>query len=141
MNLIQLGHFVLNSGKTSYFKLECDKFIEENAEGLAYLLSKIAGPYSTVEGIPRGGNLLADRMNKYATMGVKDNGHVIVDDVLTTGGSLVRARDHFLSCSPEGPDAPRPVHLLPRGVVVFARGKCLPWVKALFQLPEELWLD
>lgn len=65
MNLIQIGKVTLNSGKESFFKLECDQFIEDNVEGLALLISRIIGPFGSVEGVPQGGLKLAERMQQY----------------------------------------------------------------------------
>ena len=67
------------------------------------------------------GNLL----NEHAT-GNKEDPICIVDDVLTTGGSM----EYFLTQYQRNR---RPFEAI--GWVVFARTKPPPWVKALFQMP------
>jgi hypothetical protein len=57
---------------------------------------------------------------------------LIVDDVLTTGGSMERARDKHRGQGPAG----RPGII---GAVVFARGQCPHWIRCLFQMPECFW--
>ena len=52
---------------------------------------------------------------------------LIVDDVLTTGGSMV---DHRAALG--GSRC--------KGVVIFARGECPSWVVPLFQMPRGLWV-
>lgn len=136
-NLIQLGDFPLHSGNHSWFKLVADHFIEENLEGLVELILKLIGPFSSVEGIPTGGEKLAAELNKYKTNS-KVHPHLIVDDVLTTGGSFEKVWEAAYERDGK-PEFIRPSHYI-NGAVVFARGKCPPWVKAIFQLPRELWL-
>ncbi len=126
-NLIQLGNWILSSGKKADFKLVADRFIEENLEGLVYLVrKKMMIPYSTVEGIPTGGTRLATALLRKSASYVDP--HLIVDDVLTTGRSMERAKSQYIQT---------PVV----GLVVFARGPCPSWIKAVFTLPKELWLN
>lgn len=137
MNLIQLGKIILSSGVESDFKLECDRFIEENADGLAYLINKMVGPFSSVEGVPRGGLRLAEALQPYVVtsgMGVPyRNLHLLVDDVLTTGGSMERLRATHYGQGPAG----RPGII---GAVVFTRGMCPSWIQPLFQMPSCFWI-
>lgn len=127
--LIQVGKFTLNSGATSNWKLVADDFIRDNLPGLVELVRLMVGPYSSVEGVPRGGTLLADALRPFAVL----NGpHLIVDDVLTTGGSMIRAYDAALL---------RLGRITPvTGAVVFGRGQLPHWVKAVFPMPEVFWL-
>lgn len=53
------------------------------------------------------------------------NLHLIVDDVLTTGGSMEIARHNYLVANP-GSDV--------LGAVVFARGPCPDWITPLFRV-------
>ncbi len=129
MSLIQLGNIVLHSGATSYFKLVADAFIYDNLDGLVLLICQMVGPFSSVEGVPQGGLRLAEALRPF-TGG--DGPHLIVDDVLTTGGSMEIVRGSYLASRPEGTTAV--------GAVVFARGQCPPWVKPLLQMPECFWL-
>lgn len=114
--MFQLARITLHSGKTSEFKIECDSITESDWATLAYLASRIVGEFSSVYGVPMGGIPFADAMEKY----VSDKGpRLIVDDVLTTGGSMVEVMDQ--SCV---------------GLVAFARGKCPAGVKAVFYMNE-----
>lgn len=133
MNLFQLGDFTLNSGAKSKWKLECDALSDGDIAALAEMIRQMVGPYSSVEGIPRGGLRLADTLRSFASAA---GPHLLVDDVLTTGGSLERARKTRWEATriPDGP-VERCV-----GAVVFARGQCPIWVKAVFQMPEVFWL-
>ncbi len=127
--LIHLGQVILHSGDESSFKLIADDFIEENLEGLVELIRMLAGPFSSVEGIPRGGDRLAEALHPHCS---KKGAHLLVDDVCTTGISLEDARGNA-----ESPY--RGNHKNVKGVVVFARGRCPSWVQAIFQMPEALW--
>ena len=67
MNLFQLGDFTLRSGRGSKFKIECDAWTDEDVECLAWMMWRLCAPFGSVEGVPRGGVRLADRMAKYGT--------------------------------------------------------------------------
>jgi|SRR5581483_7595248 len=133
-NLIQLGDWTLHSGLHSRFKLVADAFIHDNLPGLVELIRQLVGPFSSVEGVPTGGLVLAEALRPFAGLSGK---HLIVDDCLTTGGSLRAARDAYGErCRSEN----KPENVVV-GAVAFARGQCPLWVKAVFQLPEQLWLQ
>jgi len=128
MNLLQLEKITLHSGKISDFKIECDSLTEADWDTLAYLGSRIVGNFSSVYGIPRGGIPFAKAMEKY----VGDMGpHLIVDDVLTTGGNILEVLHNYKDSI---------------GLVAFARGRAWP-VKAIFYMNEaaedarEKWCD
>ncbi len=121
-NLIQLGDFPLHSGGISYFKIECDKFTQSDWDALAILAAK-RWKYRTVHGIPTGGMRLANAMQKYATLDPKDP-TIIVDDVLTTGGSMIQAKLMYKADVPV------------IGFVAIARGPTLPWVIPFFQIVD-----
>jgi hypothetical protein len=91
MNLFQLGNFVLASGRNESFKIECDALAEDDWTCLAYLLFQRLPAFGKVEGVPKGGLKLAEKMQIYCTRGCETL--LIVDDVYTTGGSLERFRD------------------------------------------------
>ena len=86
-------------------------------------MAKIIGTnlqFNQVQGIPRGGLRLAKALEIYCG----NNGPIlVVDDVLTTGQSILEIRQAI----------PEPS----LGVVIFARGKCPEGILALFQLSEE----
>jgi orotate phosphoribosyltransferase len=115
MNLFQKGQFTLNSGPTAHFKIECDALTNDDWECLAFLLFNRLPAFSSVEGVPTGGLKLAEAMKKYTS---SEGPLLIVDDVLTTGGSMERFRGI------------RPAI----GAVVFARAACdvMHWVTPLF---------
>ena len=127
MNLFQLGDFTLNSGAKSKFKLECDALTDDDIKALAEMIRQLVPPFSSVEGVPQGGLRLADALRPLASM---SGPHLIVDDVLTTGGSMERLADSKRSVTPY------PII----GAVIFARGQCPNWIKSLFQMPECFWL-
>lgn len=130
MNLFQLGDFTLNSGAKSKWKLECDALSDGGIAALAEMIRQLVGPFGGVEGVPRGGLRLEAALKPYAGL---DGPHLIVDDVLTTGGSMEKMRKSLPIQGPAG----RPGVI---GAVVFARGQCPLWIKALFQMPECFWL-
>lgn len=140
MGLFQLGDFTLNSGARSAWKLECDALTDGDITALAKMIHQMVEPFGSVEGIPRGGLRLAAELSKYAidNMGLPlPTSHLIVDDVLTTGSSMEQARAAF----EDRYRVPYKRIILPPpvGVVIFARGRCPKWIKAVFQCPEELW--
>lgn len=125
---IQFGEFTLNSGLKSDFKLIADQFILAHKDELARLIRRTCGPFSHVKGIPRGGLVLEEVLMGMADRSLRST-LLIVDDVLTTGGSFRRFRERLS----ESYD-----HIM--GVAVFARGPCPDWVKSVFQMPWELWM-
>lgn len=130
MHLFQLGDFVLNSGARSSWKIECDALADEDWESLALMIHDVVGPFRSVEGVPGGGLMLASFLKGKTTANAP---HLIVDDVLTTGGSMELARTAFwkgIGKRDEG--------II--GAVVFARGPCPSWITPLFQMPEKLWV-
>ena len=127
MNLFQLGDFKLSSGAQSGWKIDCDALTSEDLAALALMGSKLLPPFGWPVGIPRGGLLLAEEMSRYCTIGETP---LIVDDVLTSGGSMEREKTRVWATTA----------VQPLGLVIFARGPCPAWVKAIFQLPEPLWV-
>lgn len=132
MNLFTLGNFILSSGRRSDWKIDCDALTDEDIEALARMIREIVNPFSSVEGIPRGGLRLAKALEQYATHESDIPTHLIVDDVLTTGNSLREAKILFQQYNPSSPVV---------GAVIFARGPCPPWVSVLFQIAPKLWED
>ncbi len=127
MSLIQLANFTLSSGSKSSFKLVADQFIEENLEGLVHLIKHLVGPFSSVFGVPRGGLRLAEALKSFAG---QDGLMLLVDDVLTSGRSMERLKQQVFGERVAPPCV---------GAVIFARGAVPSWIKAVFQLPEELF--
>jgi len=118
MNLFQCGGFTLNSGMHSVLKIECDALTREDWKTLAHLVSdKIK--FNSVVGVPRGGLIFAEELMPYCS-DKKELPCLIVDDVLTTGGSMTRFRDEIKEPT--------------IGVVAFACGACPAWIKPIFQM-------
>jgi hypothetical protein len=140
--LFQRGDFTLNSGAESSWKLECDALTDEDWDGVAAMARVLVPHFSDVVGVPRGGLKLADRLKPFAVAGVGPQ--LVVDDVLTTGGSIGRLRAELILARGLAPYVVFPhdgkAHKTVVGVVLFARGPCPYWVKAICQLPEPFWI-
>jgi orotate phosphoribosyltransferase len=132
MDLFQLGDFTLNSGAKSSWKIECDAFSDGDWQALAKMISEMVGPFQSVEGVPRGGLKLAQYLKPFR---VEDGVHLIMDDVLTTGGSMAFMRQKELDTRYYTQNGATIA-----GAVVFARGPCPAWIVPLFQMPPALWL-
>lgn len=142
ITLFQQGDFTLNSGAKSTWKLECDALTDADWDGVAAMVRLLVPQYRTVIGIPRGGLKLAERLRPHAIAGPLPI--LVVDDVLTTGGSMEKVRkelieemhdqqgDRFSVFNPENRID---------GVVLFARGLCPWWIKAIFQMPKTFWIN
>ncbi len=118
LTLFQSGNFTLHSGEKSSFKIDCDALLDSDIETLAAMIADRCSPFGGTWGIPMGGLRMAKALDKY---GDRVSDVLIVDDVLTTGGSMERARQQF-------PGA--------KGAVIFARGKCPDWIMPLFTLTD-----
>lgn len=118
--LFQRGNFTLHSGATSHWKIECDALTNEDWNTIALMIVEQAEPllFSRVVGVPRGGLKLANALYLYRwTSGPT----LVVDDVLTTGNSILEVMQ-----KQPGPCI---------AWVVFARGVCPPGINALFRMP------
>lgn len=128
MNLFQADvWFKLHSGKLSQFKIECDSLTDADWDSLALVIARQI-QYSEVVGVPTGGLKLEKALRKYKSEG-SSHSTLIVDDVLTTGKSMVELRDKILK------------HTMAKkviGVVVFSRGKCPKWVTPIFQMDRRM---
>lgn len=119
--MLETGDFKLSSGRKSEFKIECDSLTDTDWATAAKIIGEKT-LFGYVYGVPTGGLKFAEHLQKY-----KKEGHkrvLIVDDVLTTGGSMNRLRDK-LSQHHSFYDF--------MGVVLFARGDCPDWVTAIFK--------
>ena len=125
-DLFQLGKFKSHSGLELSWKIECDALGEDEWDCIAQMiLEHERTPFRTVVGIPRGGEMLARKLQRYAT-GESRHPILLVDDVLTTGTSFREfIKEHHNNKSDEV-----------LCWVVFARESCPPSIKALFQMPK-----
>ena len=123
--------FIGHSGGELHWKKEMDAL--ENAEWkcIAKMIMEYeTRPFQAAIGIPRGGLTLSSYLNEHSTQNPEDP-YLIVDDVLTTGGSMnYFVEQYFRNREPNEYF----------GWVVFARKKPAAWIKALFQMPK-LWAD
>ena len=125
MDLFQSVNFKSHSGLNLTWKIEMDALSEQDWFTIKKMIMEITPPFREAVGIPRGGVKLGDLLNEHAT-GKEGDPICIVDDVLTTGGSM----EYFLTQYQRNR---RPFTAI--GWVVFARTQCPPWVTALFQMP------
>lgn len=123
LHLIQhVTPFTLQSGGVSRFKIECDALTEEDCHAAANWLLPSIGQFGEVIAVPSTGptaRWFADGFRPHATSGPL----LIVDDVLTTGGSMEEARKGRVA----------------KGAVIFTRGTLPWWVTALFALNQHCW--
>ena len=120
--------FIGHSGGELHWKIECDALFPNEWKCIAKMIMEHeTRPFQAAIGIPRGGIKLGQYLNEYSTQNRNDP-YLIVDDVLTTGGSMIEYREtHFKNKSVIG-------------WVLFARSKPHDWIKALFQMPRK-WAD
>jgi|TARA_Y100000310_G_scaffold342991_1_gene448626 hypothetical protein len=121
MPLFLRQNITLHSGQKSDFKIECEALTGEDLDTLAYLISK-RFRFKRVIGIIRGGMRLMLALEKYISQDSPEENLpvLIVDDVLTTGGSME--------------DAKKKLGEPCIGVVIYSRGKCSGWVHPIFQM-------
>ena len=125
-DLFQWGDFVSHAGLDLKWKIECDAITDHQWEALAKMIMDYqTQPFYKVEGIPRGGMKLAEKLAPYAS-GNPDDFTMIVDDVYTTGTSFKEYIDKH-----------HPDWLAAMGYkwVVFARQQPKNGVRALFTMP------
>ena len=124
-HLFKSGDFKSHSGLDLSWKIECDALSDSEWFTIQKMIMERTPPFREAVGIPTGGTKLGDLLNEHATGNEKDP-VCIVDDVLTTGGSM----EYFLTQYQRNR---RPFTAI--GWVVFARGQCPGWVTSLFQMP------
>ena len=127
-NLFVEETFVGHSGGTLHWKIEMDTLTDVEWKCIAKMIMEYeTRPFQAAIGIPRGGLTLSMYLNDYSTQNPKDP-YLIVDDVLTTGGSMEEFKEeHFKNKKVVG-------------WVVFSRKNPASWIKTLFQMPKK-WVD
>jgi hypothetical protein len=121
MALFNKGYFKLHSGRTDFFKIDCDFLGDLDLEAVTQELVVRLRPFGSVEGVGRGGHALADAFRKHYPrdlFSLRSFPPLICDDVLTTGRSMEEQR--------RGRQA--------IGAVIFARGPVPAWVQPLFYM-------
>ncbi len=113
-SLFQAGSFRSHSGEVLPWKIECDVLRPADWDCLALMLRMKIGPFGEVEGVPKGGIAFANALLPHCTLGYP---LLIVDDVLTTGGSMETLRDGRRAM----------------GAVVFSRGASPGWITPIFR--------
>ena len=101
-----------------------DALSHKEWECIALMIMELTPPFKEAIGIPRGGNILGKLMNHHGT-GKREDPICIVDDVLTTGGSMNEFKTKRQWRNPSK-------YI---GWVVFSRSQTPHWVNALFQMP------
>ena len=122
IDLFQKIDFTSHAGLDLTWKIEMDALSHREWECISHMIRELSPPFREAIGIPRGGNVLGKLMNRHGT-GKKEDPICIVDDVLTTGGSMVECAETEF----KGENV--------IGWVVFARGQMPEWVNALFRMP------
>ena len=117
--------FKSHAGLDLSWKIEMDALSENEWFTIARMILEISPPFHSAIGIPRGGVLLGELLNKHGT-GKEEDPFCIVDDVLTTGKSMIDYREEM--------NIERWQKSCALGWVVFARVKPPKWIKALVQM-------
>ncbi len=125
-HLFKSGNFKSHSGLDLSWKIEMDALSDPEWFTISQMIMEITSPFKEAIGIPRGGTKLGNLLNQYGT-GKKEDPILLVDDVLTTGKSMVDYREEM--------DIERWQKSCALGWVVFARIKTPKWITALFQMP------
>lgn len=121
------GPFRSHSGVELPFKIDCDALSDGDLATLAQVVgTRPWTRFNDVYGIPRGGLRFAEALKPYALSVPKkqDRRVLIIDDVLTTGNSMLQMREMLRA---DG----LPTEYI--GVVIFARGPCPDWVRPIFR--------
>ena len=124
IDLFQSVDFKSHSGLDLTWKIEMDALSHKEWECIDKMIMELSPPFKAAVGIPRGGNILGKLLNQHGT-GKREDPICIVDDVLTTGGSMNEFKRKRAWRNP--------TEYI--GWVVFARTEPPDWVSALFQMP------
>lgn len=122
--MFTLGKFTAHSGEELDWKIECDSLTDEDIETLASIISKCF-KFNQAFPIHTGGDKLAKALQKYRDTTRIWDSLLIVDDVLTTGGSMVEKYNELRKLFPKSDI---------EGIVIFSRGERPSWITPVFQL-------
>lgn len=123
-DLFQSGKFKLHSGKERDWKIECDNLSDQEIETLVKMAIPRLPSFTELVSVPRGGDRIVKALTPYITRttGTKKR-RLIVDDVLTTGGSIKEVRDRYQD------------QIMSYGFVLFScKGNLPGWIIPLFQI-------
>ena len=123
-HLFQSVDFKSHSGIDLSWKIECDALQDAEWFTISKMIMELSPPFRKAVGIPRGGVKLGNLLDVHGT-GKRTDPICIVDDVLTTGGSM----NDFKRTK----QWREPTKYI--GWVVFARTAPPDWVNVLFQMP------
>ena len=123
-NLFKAESFVSHSGLDLNWKIECDALSDPEWFTISQMIMEVSPPFREAHGIPRGGVKLGNLLNAHGT-GKKEDPICIVDDVLTTGESMIEFKRIKQWREPKK-------YI---GWVVFSRSTPPDWVNVLFQMP------
>ena len=87
IDLFQKIDFKSHSGLDLSWKIEMDALSDNEWKCIAHMIMGLSQPFQAVIGIPRGGLKLGGYLHEYSTQNPADP-YLIVDDVMTTGGSM-----------------------------------------------------
>ena len=121
-DLFQSIDFKSHSGLDLTWKIEMDAISDAEWQTIAKMILELTPPFKEAIGIPRGGVKLGNLLRQYGTK-KKEDPICIVDDVLTTGGSMVECAETEF----KGENV--------IGWVVFSRSHMPDWINALFRMP------
>ena len=93
-SLFQFGSFKSHSGLNLLWKIDCDALDFQELNNLIVGNEKLIPLYSEVVGIPRGGIRIADRIRQLIPA-TPDAKMLVVDDVMTTGKSMVKWMEDY----------------------------------------------
>ena len=122
IDLFQRVDFKSHSGLDLTWKIEMDSLTPKEWDCISTMILELSPPFKEAIGIPRGGVKLGKLLNLHGT-GKRTDPICIVDDVLTTGGSMVECAETEF----KGENV--------IGWVVFARSQLPDWINALFRMP------
>ena len=123
VDLFQKVDFKSHAGLDLTWKIEMDAVSTKEWKCIAHIIMEYSQPFREAIGIPRGGTALGQLLDKYSTRKVSDP-ICIVDDVMTTGKSMIEERQRLVGMS---------AGVI--GWVVFARGPVPVWCDAVFRMP------
>ena len=123
MSIFNVGEFKLANISLHPFKIDCDALTDEDWQSIAYIVSRNY-VFDDVFSIETGGNKLAQALQKYRHPSpVHATRALIVDDVLTTGGSMESLKQKL-----------QQEYDNIQGFVLFSRTTPPDWVRSLFHL-------